>query len=75
MLVDGEPYRTIWTEPDDPGAVRVIDQRRLPFAFEILRVDDVSTMVWAIAEMAVRGAPLIGAAAAHLMAVAADECL
>ena len=75
MLVDGEPYRTIWTEPDDPGAVRVIDQRRLPFAFEILRVDDVSTMVWAIADMAVRGAPLIGAAAAHGMALAAAECL
>ncbi len=68
--VDGVPYRTIWTEPHDPGAVHVIDQRELPFSFSTVRLTTVDEMATAIADMTVRGAGLIGAAAGHGMALA-----
>lgn len=69
MLVDGKPWRTIWPEAD--GAVGIIDQTRLPFAFETVRLPDVAAAAHAIAAMQVRGAPLIGATAAYGMALAA----
>ena len=71
MLVDGTHYRTIWTESDDADGVWVIDQRDLPFAFTTSRIATVEEMAEAIAVMAVRGAPLIGAAAAHGLALPA----
>ena len=71
MLVDGVHHRTIWTEPDDPGAVHVIDQRVLPFSFETIRVTSSSQMASVIADMVVRGAGLIGVAAAYGMSLAA----
>ena len=70
MNVDGVPYRTIWC---DDGDVRVIDQRALPFRFEIVTIGSVAAMVEAIADMTVRGAGLIGAAAGYGMALAARE--
>jgi methylthioribose-1-phosphate isomerase len=69
--VEGTAYRTIWTDPVEPGVVFVIDQRVLPFAFTILRVRTVEEMASAIANMTVRGAGLIGAAAGYGMALAA----
>ncbi len=68
MNVDGRPYRSIWL--DDSGAVRIIDQRRLPHAFETPRLDDLAAAASAIAEMRVRGAPLIGVTAAYGLALA-----
>ena len=65
-------WRTIW-----PGArckfVEIIDQTKLPFAFEIVRIENLTQMVHAIKTMQVRGAPLIGAAAAYGMALATLE--
>ncbi len=43
----------------------VIDQRALPFSFEIMRLTTVEQAAFAISEMVVRGAPLIGATAAY----------
>ncbi|MGD9704839.1 MAG: S-methyl-5-thioribose-1-phosphate isomerase [Acidimicrobiia bacterium] len=60
--------RTIWW--DDAGAVLVIDQRRLPHADEAARWTSVDDAVRGIAAMQVRGAPLIGVAAAHGIALA-----
>jgi methylthioribose-1-phosphate isomerase len=68
MRVDGVPYRSIWTEG---GAVRVIDQRRLPHRFEVAKLATYREAAIAIREMWVRGAPLIGATAAYGMALAA----
>ena len=65
MRIDGVPYRTIWVDPDDGWSVRIIDQTRLPWALEIVRLTDVSEAAHAIRSMQVRGAPLIGAAAAY----------
>jgi methylthioribose-1-phosphate isomerase len=65
MRIDGVPYRTIWVDPDDGWSVRIIDQTRLPWALEIVRLTDVSEVAHAVRSMQVRGAPLIGAAAAY----------
>jgi methylthioribose-1-phosphate isomerase len=71
VLVDGEHHRTIWTEPGDPGTVHVIDQRALPFSLETVEVTSSERMASVIADMVVRGAGLIGVAAAYGMALAA----
>ncbi|MEP0339892.1 MAG: S-methyl-5-thioribose-1-phosphate isomerase [Alphaproteobacteria bacterium] len=69
MNVDGTPYRTIWLA-DDGWAVEIIDQTRLPFDFVTRRLENVSDVAQSIADMWVRGAPLIGATAAYGMALA-----
>ena len=53
--------------------MQIIDQTKLPFAFEIVRINSVDKMVHAIKTMQVRGAPLIGAAAAYGIALATLE--
>lgn len=81
MLVDNQHYRTIW--PDTSGAapsVRIIDQTALPHAFKVETIASLEQMITAIKTMQVRGAPLIGAAAAYGMALALlkaadDTCL
>jgi methylthioribose-1-phosphate isomerase len=65
MRIDGVPYRTIWVDPEDGWSVRIIDQTKLPWALEIVRLTDVAQAAHAIRSMQVRGAPLIGAAAAY----------
>jgi methylthioribose-1-phosphate isomerase len=53
------------------GAVVVIDQRRLPAALVRRRCDTVEALARAIETLAVRGAPLIGIAAAYGAALGA----
>jgi methylthioribose-1-phosphate isomerase len=72
MKIDGKPYRTIWLEPDG-ATVAIIDQTKLPFALEIVRLTNVQDAARAIATMQVRGAPLIGATAAYGVALALRE--
>ena len=64
MLVDGKAWRSIWPLADGT-AVAVIDQTKLPFAFVVARLETLADAARAIAEMLVRGAPLIGATAAY----------
>ena len=71
MEIDGTPWRTIWPEAD--GRVGIIDQTRLPFAFETVTLASAEDSARAIRDMAVRGAPLIGATAAYGLALAARE--
>ncbi len=71
MKVNGRHYRTIWLSASDPAVVRVIDQRLLPHAFETLDLRTVEDARAAIADMAIRGAGLIGATAAYGMYLAA----
>jgi methylthioribose-1-phosphate isomerase len=70
MRIDGIHYRAIWME-EDPGIVKIIDQRKLPFEFRILELKSMKDAYEAIAGMAVRGAPLIGATAAFGLYLAA----
>lgn len=69
MRVAKKNFRTIWPNPRCKF-VEIIDQTKLPFAFEIVRIHSIEQMVIAIKTMQVRGAPLIGVAAAYGMALA-----
>jgi len=64
MLVGDKNYQSIWLDESDPSVVRVIDQQKLPFFFEIAELRSVDDIYNAIRNMTIRGAPLIGAAAA-----------
>lgn len=72
MKVGGRHYRSLWWE-DDAGALRVIDQRWLPHDFRIAELRTLDDCATAIRDMWVRGAPLIGAAAAYAMALRMAE--
>lgn len=72
MLVNGTPYRTVWLH-DAAGEVGIIDQRKLPFAFETVTLKTTEDAAVAIRDMYVRGAGCIGAVAAHGMYLAAIE--
>ncbi len=69
MKVDGTPYRTIWLGADGT-TVQVIDQTLLPHKFVVRDWRTMAEAEHAIRTMIVRGAPLIGAAAAYGMALA-----
>lgn len=69
MNIDGKTYRTIWPDPR-LKFVSIIDQTRLPHRFEVIQIHSVEAMEYAIKTMQVRGAPLIGAAAAYGVALA-----
>jgi methylthioribose-1-phosphate isomerase len=79
MKVDGKHFRTIWVEADG-ATVGAIDQTLLPHRFATIRLETLEDAARAIATMQVRGAPLIGAAAAYgvalaLRADASDEAM
>jgi methylthioribose-1-phosphate isomerase len=79
MKVDGKPTRTIWLEADG-HSVGIIDQTQLPHRFVTLRLTTLDHAAHAITAMQVRGAPLIGVAAAYGVALAlnadpSDEAL
>lgn len=65
MKIQGRHYQTIWLKEGNPEIVQVIDQRKLPFQFEIFELKTVEDAFFAIKEMVVRGAPLIGVTAAY----------
>jgi len=70
MKIQNKEYRTIWYEED---VVKIIDQTKLPHQFIIKDLKTVKDVVNAIKTMEVRGAPLIGAAAAYGMVMAVKE--
>ncbi|MDY0362419.1 MAG: S-methyl-5-thioribose-1-phosphate isomerase [Desulforegulaceae bacterium] len=57
------PKRPIWYLPEK-DLVQVIDQRKLPHVFEVFDIKNCDDTVYAIKNMVVRGAPLIGVTAA-----------
>ena len=73
MNIDGRHFRTIWPKPLDDRTVCVIDQRPLPFEFVIEELQTVEAMATAIRDMHVRGAGLIGGAAAYGMLLRGSE--
>ncbi len=56
------------------GFLNAIDQRKLPFSFEVFTAKNVDDVCYAIKEMVVRGAPLIGAVAACGLVLTAKSC-
>jgi methylthioribose-1-phosphate isomerase len=67
MKAGNKDYQSIWIDPRDNSVVKVIDQQKLPFEFAIKELRTVDDVYDAISDMTVRGAPLIGAAAAFGM--------
>jgi methylthioribose-1-phosphate isomerase len=72
MNVGGRPMRTIWLG-EDGRTVEIIDQTLLPHELVIVGLETVKDAARAIRTMQVRGAPLIGAAAAYGVALGAAE--
>jgi len=72
MKVDGKHTRTIWVEAGGK-TVGTIDQTLLPHRYATIRLDTAEDAARAIKTMQVRGAPLIGAAAAYGMALATRQ--
>lgn len=80
MKIDEKFYRTIWPivganlhKNEAILSVEIIDQTMLPHHFEVKAINSLQGMITAIKTMQVRGAPLIGAAAAYGMALAVQE--
>jgi methylthioribose-1-phosphate isomerase len=69
----GKNFRTIWLHPDDDSVVQVIDQRQLPHRYVVHDLRTYTDGAYAISEMLVRGAPLIGATAAWSLYLAVLE--
>lgn len=67
------PSRTIWVSPNGKDTIQIIDQRYLPHQLVIEDLRTVGEVARAIQEMHVRGAPLIGIAAAFGLYLAARE--
>ncbi len=69
MLVNGKKFTTIWFNEKKEN-VQIIDQRFLPYDLKIVDLNNIDDAVYAIKEMQVRGAPLIGVTAAFGMYLA-----
>ncbi len=69
MLVNNKHYETIWLN-NDKSKIKIIDQRALPFEFIVEELASVEDVYYAIKDMHVRGAPLIGVTAAYGMYLA-----
>src|SRR5881396_3602886 len=72
MRVDGVPYRTIRVA-EDGFTVEIVDQTQLPHAFRVVKLATLDDALCAIRTMQVRGAPLIGVAAAYGVCLALRE--
>src|SRR6187431_1496191 len=75
MLVNGTHHRTVWLKPDEPQVIQIIDQRKLPWRFEIVDLRSVDDAAVAIRDMWVRGAGCIGATAGYGMWLATLEAM
>ena len=72
MLVQNKNLTTIWYE-QNTDKIKIIDQRFIPFELKIVELNTVDEVCFAIKEMQVRGAPLIGVTAAYGMYIAARK--
>ncbi len=73
MRIGDKHYESIWLDNDDDNTVNIIDQNKLPFKFEIISLRTVEDVFNVIRNMNLRGAPLIGVAAAYGMYLACLE--
>ena len=64
MRINNKHYQAIWIKPENPRVIQTIDQRLLPFEFKVIQLTTIEDVFIAIRDMCLRGAPLIGVAAA-----------
>jgi S-methyl-5-thioribose-1-phosphate isomerase len=72
MIVEGKNIKALYFENN---ALKIIDQRKLPFKFEIFTAKTVDDVIYAIKEMIIRGAPAIGVAAAFGIVLGKDNLI
>jgi methylthioribose-1-phosphate isomerase len=73
VKIDGIAYRSVWVDADDGWSVHILDQTKLPWALEVVRLTTRDQAAHAIKSMQARGAPLIGALAAYGLCLALRE--
>ena len=66
MKVNNKNMQTIWMDNNSEN-IKIIDQRLLPFELKIQELNSLKDVIFAIKEMQVRGAPLIGVTASYGM--------
>lgn len=69
MQVNGEQYRAVWW---DDGVIKYVDQRLIPYSFEIAEARTLDDVAEAIQTLGVRGAPTIGVMAAYGFVLAVE---
>lgn len=67
MKINNQHHHTIWVNKDNPKVIQAFDQRLFPHKIELFNITSSDEAAYAIKEMVVRGAPLIGVAAAYGM--------
>jgi methylthioribose-1-phosphate isomerase len=70
MKIDGTAFRSVWLDAEDRWSVHILDQTKLPWSLEVLRLTTRDEAAHAISSMQIRGAPLIGAVAAYGLCLA-----
>jgi methylthioribose-1-phosphate isomerase len=73
MKIDGKHHQTIWINQNNEKLIQVFDQRFFPHEIQIFNIENTNDAVFAIKEMVVRGAPLIGVTAAYGLYLACLE--
>lgn len=73
MLINGKHHHTIWVNKTNQQLIQVFDQRYFPHQIEVFDIQTTDEAAFAIREMVVRGAPLIGVTAAYGMYLACIE--
>lgn len=73
MLINKKKYITIWIDKTNPKVIKTIDQTLLPNNFKVVSLKSSEDVINAIKGMIVRGAPLIGVAAAYGIYLASLE--
>jgi methylthioribose-1-phosphate isomerase len=72
MHINGQYFQTIWADWHQ-SELMIIDQKKLPFQINIKKLKSFNDSFQAIANMEVRGAPLIGVTAAYGLWLALNE--
>ncbi|PIP54956.1 MAG: S-methyl-5-thioribose-1-phosphate isomerase [Bacteroidetes bacterium CG23_combo_of_CG06-09_8_20_14_all_32_9] len=72
MYVNGKHYYALWVDETN-NAVKIVNQLKIPYEFEICEITSYLELVNAIKDMHLRGAPLIGVAGAFAVWLASLE--
>ncbi len=75
MQIQGKHHHTIWLKYDDDLIIQVFDQRYFPHQISVFNITNSDEAAFAIKEMVVRGAPLIGVTAAYGMYLGCIEAI
>lgn len=73
MKIDGKHHQTIWINENNEKLIQVFDQRFFPHEIQRFNIQNTNDAVFAIREMVIRGAPLIGVTAAYGLYLACLE--